>query len=178
VHRTILLYLEHKFNITNMSKELSAVKVLQIIQKIFGGAAVGLGGYTVWFYNSDLYNSDPYNPSYALSSNEKIALFGAGFCIFSGVFAIVLPFTRKVAADGFMVFIWALACGLMAAGSGVLAKDPNDIACDHSFSNCEPISSTVAWKTGIAASVVAGLQIILFAASCLRGISSEKKEIV
>jgi len=161
-----------------MSKELSAVKVLQIIQKLFGGAAVGLGSYTVHFYNSDLYNSDPYNPAYALSSDEKIALFGAGFCIFSGVFSILLPFNRKVAADGFMVFIWALSCGLMAAGSGLVANDPNDIACDQSFSNCEPITSAVAWRTGIAVSVVAGLQIILFAASCHQGISSKNKEIV
>jgi hypothetical protein len=66
-----------------MAKDLSPFRVLQITQKLFGAAAIGLGGYTVHFYNSDLYNSNPYNPSYALSSNEKIALFGAGFCIFS-----------------------------------------------------------------------------------------------
>lgn len=66
-----------------MSKELSGVKVLQIIQKLFGASAIGLGSYTVYFYNSALYNSDPYNPAYAQSSDEKIALFGAGFCIFS-----------------------------------------------------------------------------------------------
>lgn len=66
-----------------MFNEMSPLKVLQIIQKLFGGAAIGLGGYTVHFYNSALYNSDTYNPSYSLSSNEKIALFGAGFCIFS-----------------------------------------------------------------------------------------------
>jgi hypothetical protein len=66
-----------------MAKELSAVKGLQIIQKLFGALAIGLGSYTVHFYNSDLYNSDPYNPAYSLSSDEKIALFGAGFCIFS-----------------------------------------------------------------------------------------------
>jgi hypothetical protein len=70
----------------------------------------------------------------------------------------VLPFTRKVAADGFMVFIWALSCALMAAGSGVLAHDSVDVACDQSFSNCKPIHSTVAWKTGVAVSVVAGLE--------------------
>jgi len=161
-----------------MFKEMSPHKVLHIIQKLFGGAAIGLGGYTVHFYNSALYNSGPYNPSYALSSNEKIALFGAGFCIFSGAFAIVLPFTRNVAADGFMVFLWALSCALMAAGSGVLANDTTDVACDQSFSNCEPVSSTVAWKTGVAVSVVAGLEIILFAASCLKGIPSKNKEVV
>jgi hypothetical protein len=66
-----------------MARELSPHKALQIIQKLFGAAAIGLGGYTVHFYNSALYNSNPYNPSYALSSNEEIALFGAGFCIFS-----------------------------------------------------------------------------------------------
>jgi hypothetical protein len=66
-----------------MSKDLTPLKVLQIIQKIFGLAAIGLGGYTVYFYNSNLYSPDPYNPSYSLSSDEKIALFGAGFCVFS-----------------------------------------------------------------------------------------------
>jgi len=161
-----------------LSKDLSAVAILQIIQKLFGASAIGLGSYTVHFYNSDLYNSDPYNPSYALSSNEKIALFGAGFCIFSGVFSIVLPRTRIVVADGFMVFIWALSCALMAAGSGLVANDSSDIACDQTFSNCEPITSAVAWRTGIAVSVVAGLQMILFAASCLQGILSKNKEIV
>jgi hypothetical protein len=70
----------------------------------------------------------------------------------------VLPFTRMVAADGFMVFIWALSCALMAAGSGLLANNSNDMACDQNFSNCEPVSSTVAWRTGVAVSVVAGLQ--------------------
>jgi len=63
-----------------------------------------------------------------------------------------------VAADGFMLFMWALSCALMAAGSGRVANDSNDIACDQNFSNCEPVSSTVAWKTGVAVSVVAGLQ--------------------
>jgi len=62
--------------------ELSAVKVLQIIQKIIGASAIGLGSYTVYFYDSDLYNSNPYNPAYAWSSDETIAVFGAGFCIF------------------------------------------------------------------------------------------------
>jgi len=161
-----------------MAKELSSLKILQIIQKLFGGAAIGLGGYTVHFYNSDLYNSNPYNPSYALSSNEVIALFGAGFCIFSGAFAIVLPFTRKVAADGFMVFIWALSCALMAAGSGVLANDTVDVACEEGFINCVPIGSTVAWKTGVALSAIAGLEIILFAASLLHGRPSKNKEVV
>lgn len=70
----------------------------------------------------------------------------------------MLPFTRKVAADGFMVFIWALSCALMAAGSGVLANDTIDVACDSSFQNCEQVSSTVAWKTGVAVSVIAGLE--------------------
>jgi len=162
-----------------MSKALTPVtpvKVLQIIQKLLGAAAIGLGSYTVYFYNSDLYNSDPYSPAYALSSDEKIALFGAGFCIFSGVFSIILPFTRKVAADGFMVFIWALSCALMGAGSGRIAKDPYDMACDKTFSNCEPVSSTVAWRTGVAVSGIAGLQCILFGASCLQGIPSKTEE--
>jgi len=63
-----------------------------------------------------------------------------------------------VAADGFMLFIWALSCALMGAGSGRVANDSSDIACDSDFSNCGPITSTTAWKTGIAVSVVAGLQ--------------------
>jgi hypothetical protein len=78
-----------------MSKKLSAVKVLQIIQKLFGAAAIGLGAYTVHFYNSRLYNSNPYIPVYALSSDEKIALFGAGFCIFS-VMAPLAPTTVSI----------------------------------------------------------------------------------
>jgi hypothetical protein len=81
-----------------MAKELSAVKVLQIIQKIFGASAIGLGSYTVHFYNSDLYNSDPYNPSYSLSSDEKIALFGAGFCIFS-VITPLAPTTVSILSN-------------------------------------------------------------------------------
>jgi hypothetical protein len=57
-----------------------------------------------------------------------------------------------------MVFIWALSCALMAAGSGELANDTVDVACDESFLNCEPISSTTAWKTGVAVAAVAGLE--------------------
>jgi hypothetical protein len=81
-----------------MSKDLSAVKVLQIIQKLIGASAIGLGAYTVNFYNSKLYNSDPYNPAYALSSDEKIAIFGAGFCIFS-VTTPLVPTTVSILSN-------------------------------------------------------------------------------
>ncbi len=71
----------------------------------------------------------------------------------------MLLFTQKLTADGFMVFLWALSCALMGAGSGLVANDSSDIACDSDFSNCEPICSSAAWRTGVAVSVVAGLEL-------------------
>ena len=73
-----------------MFEVLNAANALQIIQKVLGAVAIGLGGYTVNFYNT----------WYALgeSWDEKIALFGAGFCIFS-VTTPLAPTTVSILSD-------------------------------------------------------------------------------
>jgi len=57
-----------------------------------------------------------------------------------------------------MMLIWAIACGISAAGNALVANDSNDDICDANFDNCQPITSAVGWRTGVTDTALAGVQ--------------------
>jgi hypothetical protein len=63
-----------------------------------------------------------------------------------------------VRVEAGMMFIWALACGVSAAGGALVANDSNDEACDANFNNCQPITSAAGWRTGVADTALAAVQ--------------------
>ena len=67
-------------------------------------------------------------------------------------------FAQKQLVDAFAVILWILACGVMAAGSSVVANDLRDVSCSPITDICSPADSSIPWATGVAAAAFAGLQ--------------------
>jgi hypothetical protein len=70
-----------------------------------------------------------------------------------------------VFVDLFAALFWAIACGVMAAGSAIVANDPNDEACPtytytytYDSLSCTPVTSSPQWCAGVAAAAVAAIE--------------------
>lgn len=129
------------------------LKIVRGFQAMFALLVLGLAANSVNFYTA--------GPSDERASGAPLATAGCSLCILAAIATIGFVLAQKQLADVFAVIIWAVACGVMAAGSAVVNK-PSNGSCNEFTHICSPITSAVPWATGVAAAVFAGLQSVSF----------------
>jgi len=136
------------------------LKIVRSFQAMFAVLVLGLAANSVHWYTSTI-------PGLQQMDGAPLATAGCALCILAAIATVGFVLAQKLLADAFAVILWVVACGVMAAGSSVVANDPDNESCSPITGDCTSAGSSIPWATGVAAAVFAGLQSGLFVLSSI-----------